>query len=420
MSGGRGFWAGVVAGLILSLAVVSGVSALVFISLKGNGWKLGSSAANAPRAAAPVASESNIPVRGAANAPVTIMEFADFHCVYCKKAAETVAKIVAEYPGQVKSTFRHFPLTSTPGEGSFLTHEAAACAHAQGKFWEYHDAVYRWPGFPKPGDLREIGRQAGLEMPRFETCLKERRYQKFIASEAADGASLGVQGTPTFFINGQRFAGALPYEEFKKNVEAVLHPSANALGPEGRPELDVPGAGPVKFDGLAGRPSEGPENAPVQLVEFTDFHCPYCKALQPTLTELKKKYPDKIRHVWQHFPLSFHAGAERLHEASECAAEQGKFWAFREKAFEGPGGAHPDDELAKLAEASGLDVSKFSECLKSGRGAEAVQKDKARGEAAGVTGTPAVFINGEKIVGARPLADFEAAVQKAQSNPPQN
>ena len=166
----------------------------------------------------------------------------------------------------------------------------------------------------------------------------------------------------------------------------------------------------VKFSDLKGFPSAGPENAPVTLVEFGDFYCPFCRKVNATVNELLKNYPDKIRRVWRHFPLDMHEGARRVHEASECAAEQHKFWEYHDKLFQLPG-SKDDSALSAIASEVGLNATQFGACLTSGKYKKRVEDDIEAGLEAGVQGTPAIFVNGELISGAAPYARFEKIIK---------
>lgn len=152
-------------------------------------------------------------------------------------------------------------------------------------------------------------------------------------------------------------------------------------------------------------PAKGAATAPVVLVEFSDFQCPYCSRVVPSINEVTKKYGDKVRVVFRQFPLnSIHPMAQKAAEASLCAQDQSKFWELHDAMFADQAGLGVDGLKAK-ALAVGLDAAKFGECLDSGKKAAEVAADLAAGAAAGVNSTPAMFVNGRLITGAQP---FEA------------
>ncbi len=361
-----------------------------------------------PQKALPV--PDSAPSRGPKDAPITLMEFSDFHCPFCKRLSPTLDQLVQNYPGKVRRVFRHYPLPMHPGADR--THMASACANEQGKFWEYYDGIFALPGAPQEADLQTIAQNVGLDTKRFQECLTSNKYQNLVQQEVAEGSQKGVQGTPTVFVNDQMVPGAYPYEHFSNLIEGILDPSkAVAAPPAPAPAAPPAPAQPVKFDDLEGRPSLGPKNAPVTVVEFSDFHCPFCKRVTPTVEQLMNSYEGKIRRVWRHYPLSMHRGADRTHEASECAHEQGKFWQYHDKIFETLGSARDDNALTQIAVETGLNKDKFEKCLTSGKYKELIQKEIAAGSQSGVQGTPAFFINGKPLSGAQPYENFDQLVK---------
>ncbi|WP_426753517.1 thioredoxin domain-containing protein [Myxococcus sp. Y35] len=159
----------------------------------------------------------------------------------------------------------------------------------------------------------------------------------------------------------------------------------------------------------------GPENAPVTIVEFSDFQCPFCGRANPVLAQVQQEYGDKVRIVFRHFPLDFHKEAPKASEASLCAQDQGKFWEMHDLLFANQQ-ALGVDNLKKYAADLKLDTAKFNACLDSGEKAAIVQKDLADGKQAGVSGTPAFFINGILLSGAQPFDEFKSIID-AELNP---
>jgi len=155
-----------------------------------------------------------------------------------------------------------------------------------------------------------------------------------------------------------------------------------------------------------GAPYKGRADAPVVLVKFEDFHCPFCKEAQATLTQLLARYPDRIKIVHKDFPIEeLHPGARAAHFAARCANEQGRFWPYHDALY-----AHAAKTTAKelqtYAKDSGLDVGQFEQCLSTDKYSSAVEKDIEEGKQAGVSGTPAFYINGRLVAGAQPLENF--------------
>lgn len=169
---------------------------------------------------------------------------------------------------------------------------------------------------------------------------------------------------------------------------------------------------PVRTEiATAGYPSKGPASAPVVIVEFSDFECPFCGRLFPILKAVEQNYPDKVRIVYRQFPLtSIHPRAQKAAEASLCANEQKKFWEFHDSMFADQSDLTVD-ALKRRAVQLKLDAAAFNSCLDSGRQAAAVKTDADEGAKAGVTGTPAMFINGRLLAGVAPYADIREIIE---------
>ena len=156
-------------------------------------------------------------------------------------------------------------------------------------------------------------------------------------------------------------------------------------------------------------PVRGNPKAPVTVVEFSDFQCPYCARARPTVNRVRQVYGDEVRFVFRHFPLGFHAQAPKAGEAAVCAGDQGRFWEMHDLLFSEPGKLGIA-ELKEHAAALGLDTSAFDQCLDSGRHAALVESDTAAGARFGVSGTPAFFINGRPLIGAQPFEAFSRVI----------
>jgi len=185
-------------------------------------------------------------------------------------------------------------------------------------------------------------------------------------------------------------------EEFLKSLRSQAKVVINLKAP---PVLRVD----VAVDGA---PFKGPPKAPVTIVEFSDFHCPFCRRVLPTLAQIESQYGEKVKLVFRDFPIeNLHPGATKAHEAARCANEQGKFWAYHDKLFASPPKSSPEI-LKALAKEVGLDMHGFENCFDSQKYQAAIKKDLQDGNRVGVTGTPAFFINGRIISGAQPLEAF--------------
>jgi protein-disulfide isomerase len=158
-------------------------------------------------------------------------------------------------------------------------------------------------------------------------------------------------------------------------------------------------------------PAKGNAKAPVTIIEFSDYECPFCKKVEPTLRQVLKEYgPDKVRFAYRNFPLPFHQSARPAAEAAGCANEQGKFWEYHEKLMDATDLSA--ENLKKLAGEVGCDQKKFDECFAAQKFKDQIDKDMAAGEEAGVNGTPAFFINGRMIDGAQPYERFKEIIDE--------
>ncbi len=208
---------------------------------------------------------------------------------------------------------------------------------------------------------------------------------------------------------GVTFAGADRGDAVEDSALAVaptLPPTPQAAPPAGDPP-EVTGEDHIR----------GNEKAPITIIEYSDFECPFCGRFHPTVQQALDEYPDDVRWVYRHFPLSFHPNAQPAALASECIAEQGgddAFWSFADAAVEnqtGLGTAFYEGQVTSL----GLNLSKFNDCFSSGKYSQKVAQQQATGGAAGVTGTPGSFLvdadgNSQLISGAVPYAQIKAAI----------
>ena len=157
--------------------------------------------------------------RGGAKAPVTIIEFSDYECPFCKRAADTVEQVVKAYGDKIRLVHRDFPLAFH--EHARPAAEAALCANAQGKFWEYHQKLFASQDLSSD-KLKALAKDVGIDSAKFDECLAKTPYSKTIDKDMADGAEVGVNGTPAFFINGRMLSGAQPFEKFKEIIDDEL------------------------------------------------------------------------------------------------------------------------------------------------------------------------------------------------------
>jgi protein-disulfide isomerase len=172
---------------------------------------------DAPRVAVTVPADA--PVLGPASAPVTIVEYLDYQCPYCHRAQGVVDEVLSRYPGKVRFVHRDF-LLGKPR--SLPAARAARCAGEQGKFWEYHRNLLVSSGDMSDEDLRGRAAAMGLEAGKFSACVASDRFDADIRRSTESGNSLGIDATPTFFVNGRRLTGALPADQFAEVIDSEL------------------------------------------------------------------------------------------------------------------------------------------------------------------------------------------------------
>ncbi|MBI2828030.1 MAG: thioredoxin domain-containing protein [Acidobacteria bacterium] len=198
-------------------------------------------------------------------------------------------------------------------------------------------------------------------------------------------------------------------EQQRTTAYQALVAELRKAGPPVRQLLDAPR---YQVDVSPDDPALGAANAAVTLVEFSDFQCPFCARVMPTLKRVHGAYGDRVRIVWKDFPLtSIHPQAFKAAEAGQCAREQGKFWEYHDRLFTNQQTLDPES-LKKHAAESGLDAGKFNACLDAAKYGERVQEQMGVGARLGVSSTPTVFVNGRLVSGAQPYEVFTAIIDE--------
>ena len=181
---------------------------------------------DAPVTAQPQYTRYDIPTEGfhslgPADAPITIVEFSDFQCPYCRRwHHETYEPLLASYPGQIRIVYRHLPLVSIHPD-AFSAAEAAMCAGDQNVFWQFHDKLFSSESLGN-AVYEQYARELSLDIPAFVDCLTEHKFQEEIQADSDFAVNLGVRSTPTFFVNGLAIVGAQPLDVFKQVIDKEL------------------------------------------------------------------------------------------------------------------------------------------------------------------------------------------------------
>jgi protein-disulfide isomerase len=195
----------------------------------------------------------------------------------------------------------------------------------------------------------------------------------------------------------------------QRNTAQARKTFLDKLRAENKVEILLPPVLLPKVEVAAEGESRGPSNAPVTIVEFSDYQCPFCSRAEDTVKKVMDDYKGKVRLFYRDYPLPFHDKAQKASEAALCAADQGKYWEMHEKLFANQQ-ALSVDQLKTHAKGLGLDAGKFDKCLDSGEKAKNVEKSKKAGEELGVQGTPHFFINGRPLSGAQPYEKFKELI----------
>lgn len=166
-------------------------------------------------------------VRGNENAPVTIVEFADFGCPYCRQAESTISQVLAKYPREVRFAYRDYPVTSLHPNAEIAA-EASRCAAAQGRYWEFHDFLFANPDKQSQAALLQEAGALHLDDKKFNACITSGQYKSQIQQDLQEGMRAGVRGTPAFFVNGVFLEGAQPVEAFDRLIKQDLPQSVSS------------------------------------------------------------------------------------------------------------------------------------------------------------------------------------------------
>lgn len=350
--------------------------------------------------------------KGPKDAAVTIIEFSDFECPFSAKVQAEIEELLQAHSEKVRLIFKHNPLPFHAH--SMLAHEAAIAAGAQGRFWEMHDILFKHQTQLDQASLLQYANDIHLDIDSFRNALESQIYKPLVDEDLDEARGLGVNGTPTFFINGKKMVGAQSREAFEAAMNEAM--GLPFKGPAGQNPNLLPGIGEAKPPAtvenveVGASPVRGPTEAPVTIVEFADFQCPFCTRAVPTIQELIRDYPKGVRWVFKNFPLDFHPDSLLAHKAALAAGEQGKFWEMHDLIFAGQGVIRRDDLIQKATQL-GLDVKRFIADIDGDRFQKILADDKAEAARLGVTGTPTFFVNGRQMVGAWPLAEYKKLVE---------
>ena len=363
-------------------------------------------------------------------------------------------KVIKAYGGKVAVEFRHNPLGfHKQAKGAAI---ASMAAGLQGKFWEMHDLLFENRKSLGPERFVAFANQLGMDVDRFKWDMADPRVAEFVENDIAAARALGVRGVPMFIINGRELKGKQPVENFKAIIDEELKKAEEALA-NGTPRSELAEAlakangasekylqfivrdqptraGPSKkksrqptktFGETVWKvpvresdPSIGAPDAPLTVVVFSEFQCPFCRKGTALLKRILEEYGDDVRIVFKNYPLPFHKDAYLASEAALAAEAQGKFWEMHDVLFKNQR-TLSKQHLEEFAEKLGLDMVLFRKDIVSRRFRETIEAQMEDGRNVGVRGTPNYFVNGRVVKGAvpfdeiRPLLDEELSRGRA-------
>ncbi len=381
---------------------------------------------------APLPVSSNDPMWGKREAPVTLVIFSDFQCPFCSRLVPTMDRIKTTYgPNKVRIFWKNRPLSFHPGaKPAAEAGTAVFFAKGSDAFWSFHDAAFE--------NQRELSGDADASIARWvsqqrvspaELDRNHRKAEEKVKEDIELADKVGATGTPATYINGVKVSGAQPFDNFQKVIDIELAKALAKIA-GGTPPSDLytvasrenfapePEERDETIDEnktvwnvpVGASPTRGSADALVTIVEFGDFQCPFCVRAQPTVQEIDRNYPGKVRFVFKHLPLPFHPRALPAARVSMLAkAEKGDkgFWSVHDTLFGNGGKQLEDNDLVEAAKAIGIAPAKTNAAIASTRPVAAIDDDQALAKRLGVNGTPTFFINGRKLTGAQPFNAFK-------------
>lgn len=367
------------------------------------------------------------PVRGPEDAAVTVVAFSDFECPYCQRGHSTLLELEQQYRGKIRIAYKAFPLDFHPH--AMIAALAVRTAHEYGKFWEFHDRLLSQQGL----DFQRIQQYAvevGLDLDVLARDIQALKYGPSVRRDMRQAYRLGVRGTPAYYINGRRVSGAKPKEFLQQMIDEELQLAAKwrdkgIAGKDLYAYAIAEGYREVEYEGAARKlrpdriynvpvgtsPQRGPKTAPVTIITFGDFECPFCARGNDTLERMRSRYGEQLRVVYRNYPLPFHSHAFLAARGSMYAQSEGKFWEFHDALYE-LRAEFDEDALVEVAKKVGLKAKPFRQALHSDQFDAKILGDQNLARKVGVSGTPAYFVNGRVINGAAPPLEFRLAIEE--------
>ena len=376
---------------------------------------------------------------GDPNAPVQIVEFTDYQCPFCQQyAMETFPTLFTEMieSGRIFYALKDLPLDNLHPE-AIVAATAVRCAGEQDAYKAMHDAVFAnqalWGGSGETAAINiftDLAVDLELDSEALTSCIDLGEQRERVLANQQESLALGVSSTPIFYINGYPMRGAQPFDVFEAvielaendELEVVIEAQARqayeqAQAQAAQPQAPEPPSGPVDIP-IGDSFAIGDPNAPITIIEYTDFQCPFCsRHFEQTFPQIKDDLIDAglVYYVFKDFPLTqIHPQAVLAASAARCAGEQDAYLAMHDTLFSTQaawnGRSDADTLFNQYAAEMGLDGDQFATCLANGTYEDSIYAELNEGASFGVNGTPAFFINGYFLSGAQPYDTFVDAV----------
>ncbi len=407
-------------------------------------------------AGAAIPIDSKDPTWGSRNAPVTVVLFSDYQCPFCSKVEASIDELKQKYgPKQLRVVWKNNALPFHPNaRPAAIAGETVFRLAGNDAFWKWNKLAFDNQKNLGPDAYADWAAQAGVDKAKFQASISKDEFAAKVDSDLAQGSKAGVRGTPASFINGVSVSGALPTAKFAEVVDEQLAAAKGLTGvtpdkvyvtltntnfaktatadqpkpvDQKPPEEDksiwkVPVSDSDNF--------RGPADALVTIVEFSDFQCPFCARIYPTMEQVMKDYDGKVRFIFKQRPLPMHNRAvPAANLALEAKAEKGMkgFWAAYDLMFKKAVDAQQDKEtdptkrkkygledadLEGYAKELGLDVAKVKSAIKDNRYKDQIDADQDAGDELEAQGTPHFFVNGRRLVGAQPFDKFKTVIDE--------
>lgn len=373
------------------------------------------------------------PSDGSAEALVTIVAFVNPQCRHSAAAFRTLEAMRTRWPAEsLRIVWKSYPIVELHPQSRAASEAAMAVYATAGPaaFFCFTRALFASQDSPGPELYRKAAGQCAAPVAAMEAEIASGRPARQVDADLELALSLQVVGTPTFFINGSRVEGAEPESTYSAYLEAesMIARRAIAAGTPasrvhahrvkanfqvGRAEAPEPPDKSIYRVPVAGSPVLGPPAAPVTVVVFSDFQCPFCRQGAQVMEEVRKEYGARVRFVFKHLPLVMHPRSEPASEfACEARAQLGDagFWKAHSALFASPGLDEADFDV--IASALRLNAAAARAAVASHKHAAAIEADGQLAESVGVSATPTFFVNGRKLEGAKPIADFRALIEE--------